>query len=158
MRAHPIALGNQLFPPAHLHGRQLQASQKRAKDEDKNCPNVKLEDSPSMAEHMPSSSPSVANFDASWGSLTPAIPGAVIVKSETPVLTRPPSCENVPEFTFSANHPQIHHQQRMFRPMISQVQKMMGQNMNDDMPMTWQQDYGFMVEVDGFWDSSYGQS
>jgi hypothetical protein len=188
--------------------------QKRPKDEDKNSQNIKLENSPSMAEHMPSSSPSVANFDASQGSLTPVVPEAVIVKSEPregpaspetplttteytspsmsmqsmnlpdqvhqpgPVLTGPPSCENVPEFTFGANHSQIQHQQRMFQPMMSQMHTMMGQNMNEDMLMPEQRDFGFMnidmynamndvgchghmipmVKVEERWDPSYGQS
>jgi hypothetical protein len=102
------------------------AKQKRPKDEDKNSQNVKLEDSPSMAEHMPSSSPSISNFDASQGSLTPASPKTPLATAEYtspsmpmqsinlpgevhqtgPVLTGPPSCENVPDFTFDANHPQ----------------------------------------------------
>jgi hypothetical protein len=55
--------------------------QKRPKDDDKNSQKVKLEDSPSMGEHMPSSSPSVANFD-SQGSLTPVMAESAIVKSE----------------------------------------------------------------------------
>jgi hypothetical protein len=42
---------------------------------------VKLEDSFSMGEHMPSSSPSVANFD-SQESLTPVLQESVVVKSE----------------------------------------------------------------------------
>lgn len=35
-----------------------------------------------MGEHMPSSSPSVSNFDASQGSYTPAMPEPVVVKAE----------------------------------------------------------------------------
>lgn len=191
--------------------------QKRPKDEDKTSQNVKLEDSPSMAEHMPSSSPSIANLDASQGSLTPVMPESAIVKSEPredpaspetplalatadytspsmpmqsmnipdqvhqpgPVLTGPPSCENVPDFTFDTTHPQIQHQQRMFQPMMPQVHAMMGQNMNEDMMMTEQRDFGFMgmdmynpmndvgchghmmvpmVKVEERWDSSYSQS
>jgi hypothetical protein len=190
--------------------------QKRSKDEDKSSQNVKMEDSPSMAEHMPSSSPSVTNFDASQGSLTQAIPESALVKPEPredpaspealalttadytspsmsmqsmnlpdqahqtgTVLTGPPSCENVPDFTFDGTHPQIQHQQRMFQPMMPQVHAMMGQNMNEDMLMTEQRDFGFMgidmyssmndvgchghmmvpmVKVEERWDSSYGQS
>jgi hypothetical protein len=191
--------------------------QKRPKDEDTTSKDVKLEDSPSMAEHMPSSSPSVANFDASQGSHTPAMPESVLVKSEPqeepaspetplalattdytspsmpiqsmnipdqvhqqgPILTGPSSCENIPDFTFDATHPQIQHQQRMFQPMMPQVHAMMGQNMNEDMLMTEQRDFGFMsmdmynpmndvgchghmmvpmVKVEERWDSTYGQS
>lgn len=190
--------------------------QKRPKDEDKTSQRVKLEDSPSMAEQIPSSSSSVANYDTSQGSHASAMPESAVVKSEPredptspetlalatadytspsmsiqsmnipdqvhqpgPVLTGPPSCENVPDFTFDATHPQVQHQQRMFQPMMSQVHTMMGQNMNEDMLMTEQRDFGFMgmdmynpmndvgchghmmvpmVKVEERWDSSYGQS
>jgi hypothetical protein len=209
--------GNTSVRRARKPNSKQASKQKRPKDEDTTYKDVKLEDSPSMAVHMPSSSPSVANFDASQGSHTPAMPESVLVKSEPqeepaspetplalattdytspsmpiqsmnipdqvhqqgPILTGPSSCENIPDFTFDATHPQIQHQQRMFQPMMPQVHAMMGQNMNEDMLMTEQRDFGFMsmdmynpmndvgchghmmvpmVKVEERWDSTYGQS
>lgn len=96
-----------------------------------------------------------------------------------PVLTVPPTCETLPQFSYETPHPQIQHQQSMFQPMMPQVHTMMGQNMNEETFIPEQRDYGFMgmdvynpindvgcqghmmvpmVKVEERWGSSYGQS